>query len=87
MPTCKDFLRELGEFLDDALDPVTRRELELHVNECPNCWVVLDTTRKTIQIYKGQEPKAIPPEIHHRLMEALRKKMAAKRCSQEPSAG
>lgn len=80
MPTCKDFLRELGEFLDDSLDGVTRRELEKHVNECPNCWVVLDTTKKTIQVYKGQEPKAIPAEIHTRLMDALRKKMAAKKC-------
>jgi hypothetical protein len=47
--------------------------------------VVLDTTKKTIQVYKGQEPKAIPAEIHNRLMEALRKKMAAKRCGSQPS--
>jgi anti-sigma factor RsiW len=80
LPTCKDFLRELGDFLDDALDPVMRRELEQHVNDCPNCWVVLDTTKKTIQVYKGQEPKSIPADVHNRLMEALRKKMAAKRC-------
>jgi anti-sigma factor RsiW len=85
LPTCKDFLRELGEFLDQSLDPATRLELERHVNECPNCWVVLDTTKKTIQVYKGQEPKAIPAEIHNRLMEALRKKMAAKRCGSQPS--
>ena len=84
MPTCKDFLRELGDFLDDSLDSTTRRELERHVNECPNCWVVLDTTKKTIQVYKGQEPKAIPAEIHSRLMDALRKKMAAKKCGAEP---
>lgn len=80
MRTCKDFLRELGDFLDDSLDSKTRHELEQHVNDCPNCWVVLDTTKKTIQVYKGQEPKAIPAEIHSRLMDALKRKMAARKC-------
>ncbi len=53
MVTCKDFLSELGEFLDDATDPQTRKELEQHITECPNCWVVFDTTKKTIQVFKG----------------------------------
>ena len=80
MHTCKDFLRELGDYLDDSLDSGTRGELERHVNDCPNCWVVLDTTKKTIQVYKGQEPKSIPPSIHAKLMSALQKKMADKKC-------
>ncbi len=79
MPTCKDFLRELGDFLDDSLDSSTRQQLEKHVNDCPNCWVVLDTTKKTIQVYKGHEPQAIPAAIHSRLVDALQKKMAAKK--------
>ena len=87
MPTCKDFLHELGEFLDDKLDPSTRQELEKHVNECPNCWVVLDTTKRTIQVYKGQEPKEIPAGIHDKLMTALKEKMAAKKCGHTHAAG
>lgn len=80
MHTCKDFLRELGDYLDDALDKSTRQELEKHVNDCPNCWVVLDTTKKTIQVYKGHEPKSIPAAVHSKLMSALQKKMADKKC-------
>jgi anti-sigma factor RsiW len=72
--TCKDFLRELSEFLDDATDPQTRKELEQHITQCPNCWVILDTTKKTIQVYKGMEAQPLPEAVHDRLMNALEKK-------------
>jgi hypothetical protein len=55
-----------------------RRKLQDHINECPNCWVICDTTKKNIQIYKGMDPYPIPPEIHTRLMSALELKMARK---------
>jgi anti-sigma factor RsiW len=77
--TCKDFLRELSDYLDESLDRAIRAKLEQHITECPNCWVIADTTRKTIQIYKGMEPCQIPGDVQDRLMRALEKKMAAKR--------
>lgn len=75
--TCKDFLNELSEFLDDSVDQEIRAKLEKHVSECPNCWVILDTTQKTIKVYKGMVPQQIPVDIHSRLMTALQKKLAA----------
>ncbi len=78
MLTCKDFLSELSDYLDETIDAELRTKLEKHITECPNCWVILDTTRKTIQIYKGMEPYPIPPDVENRLMKALEKKMAAK---------
>ena len=78
MLTCKDFLNELTDYLDECLDAEVRAKLERHMAECPNCWVIADTTRKTIQIYKGMEPYPIPPDVETRLMKALEKKMAEK---------
>jgi anti-sigma factor (TIGR02949 family) len=78
LPTCRDFLREISEFLDDSLDARTREELEQHVNECPNCFVVLDTTKKTIQVFKGMQPMDVPETVQVRLMRALEQKMAAR---------
>ena len=78
MLTCKDFLSELSDYLDETIDAGSRTKLERHITECPNCWVIADTTRKTIQIYKGMEPYPIPAEVESRLMQALEKKMAAK---------
>ena len=77
--TCKDFLKELSDYLDEALDAEVRAKLEKHITECPNCWVVADTTRKTIQIYKGMERYAIPADVESRLMRALEIKMAVKK--------
>jgi len=77
--TCKDFLKELSDYLDESLDAEVRSKLEQHITECPNCWVIADTTRKTIRIYKGMEPYPIPSDVESRLMKALERKMAAKR--------
>lgn len=79
MVTCKQFLHELNEYLDETLDPQVRQELQRHVNECPNCWVVCDTTEKTLRVFKGMEAHAIPKEIQGRLWAALEKKCKAKR--------
>lgn len=78
MLTCKEFLNELSDFLDESLDAEIRAKLERHITECPNCWVIADTTRKTIQIYKGMEPYPIPDDVQSRLMRALERKIAAK---------
>ena len=83
MLTCKQFLQELNEFLDESLDPQIRAELQRHVNECPNCWVVYNTTEKTLRVFKGMEPKPIPEPIHSRLMDALERKIRAKGCQQQ----
>jgi len=77
--TCKDFLHELSDYLDESADAETRGKLEKHISECPNCWVIADTTKKTIRIYKGMDPYPIPSDVESRLMKALEKKMAAGR--------
>ncbi len=79
MVTCKDFLRELNEFLDDEAQPDLRRELESHLAECPNCWVVCDTTKKTIAIYKGMEEYPIPSRVHDNLLKALQRQAAERK--------
>ena len=78
MLTCRDFLAELSDYLDERIDAELRVKLEKHIAECPNCWVIADTTKKTIQIYKGMDAVPIPQEVESRLMQALEKKMAAK---------
>ena len=83
MLTCKEFLEGLNDFLDETADREIRTNLEKHVTECPNCWVIFDTTKKTLQVFKGLEPKVIPADVHDRLLRALEKKMAAKKAQQE----
>lgn len=82
MITCKEFLAELNEYLDDLVDPDTKRHWQDHVDACPNCYVVVDTTRRTMQIYKGMEQQDLPSDVKNRLWQALEKKMAARRPAQ-----
>lgn len=77
MLTCKDFLQELSDYLDDCVEAELRAKIEAHMLECPNCWVVCDTTKKTVHIYKGLDPQPVPADVQSRLMAALEKKMAA----------
>jgi anti-sigma factor RsiW len=76
--TCKDFLKELSDYLDESVDAQVRAKLEKHITECPNCWVIADTTKRTIQIYKGMEPYPVPGDVQERLMRALERKMASR---------
>ncbi|MGA8595713.1 MAG: zf-HC2 domain-containing protein [Bryobacteraceae bacterium] len=71
-------MHELNDYLEDVLDPESREEIRKHVSECPNCWVVCDTTRRTLRIYKGMEAQPLPRDVQSRLMEAIEKKMSEK---------
>ena len=77
MLTCKEFLAELSDFLDEATDREIKAKLESHIAECPNCFVICDTTKKTISVYKGMKACTIPEEVHQRLMAAVERKIAA----------
>jgi len=75
--TCSDFLSELTDYLDEKTDAEVKAKLEKHMAECPNCWVICDTTRKTVEIYKGHERQCcVPQDIQSRLLAALQRKMA-----------
>ncbi len=50
MLSCADFLAEFGDYIDNAASPELRAHLEEHLRECRTCQVIVDSTRKTIQI-------------------------------------
>jgi hypothetical protein len=77
--TCKQFLQELNDYLDPSVDLETKRHLESHVSQCPNCFVVVDTTLKTLKVYKGMEAQCVPEDLKNRLWAAIERKMEAKK--------
>ena len=79
MLTCKQFLQELNDYLDPNIDAEMKNHLNAHVTQCPNCFVIVDTTMKTLQVFKGVEPQAIPEDVKTRLWKALDRKMAARK--------
>jgi anti-sigma factor RsiW len=72
---CQGLIRELEDYLDDALDAAGRAELEQHLGKCKNCRIVVDTTRKTIEIFCNAEPAPLPQDVRSRLHDALAKRL------------
>lgn len=72
---CKSIITELTNYLDGALDTALCASIELHLEKCKDCRLVVDTTKKTIQIFCNSEPAALPPDIRQRLHEALEKRL------------
>jgi anti-sigma factor RsiW len=68
---CSDFLKELTDYLDDTMDSKTRAELEEHLQWCHNCYVVCNTTKRTIEIYRGSELYELPDELRSRIHSAI----------------
>jgi anti-sigma factor RsiW len=72
---CKGLLSELADYLDEMLDPALRMEIEEHLAKCKNCRVVVNTTKKTIEIFCNSEPVPLPADTRQRLHAALEKRM------------
>jgi anti-sigma factor RsiW len=70
---CKKIILELSNYLDNEMDSALRLEFEEHMGHCPDCRVVIDTTRQTIEIYRGCEPVPLPHGLHDRLQQAIRR--------------
>jgi hypothetical protein len=68
---CTEFLKELNEFLEGSADPRLMAELKEHMTWCHNCYVVLDTTKKTIQIYKENSVYELPDTVRTKLHDAI----------------
>jgi len=67
---CSEFLQELTDYLDGVIDANTKQELE-HLSWCHNCYVVCDTTKKTIEIYRDSQLYELPDDLRTRLRSAI----------------
>lgn len=78
MFNCEGVFKQLSNYLDGELDADLKQALEEHLKMCRNCRVVVDTTRKTIEIYCDGRLFPLPEEVRERLHVALRRKWQEK---------
>jgi len=83
---CRDIVRELADYLDEALDPTLRASIEEHLCKCEDCRIVVDTTKQTIDIFCNSEPAPLPQTTRQRLHEALAKRLRKARPGASPQA-
>ena len=70
---CTHLLGSISDYVDGELDEALCQELERHLAECPDCRVVVDTTRKTVSLYQDSyaDPGHIPDDVRQRLFKCL----------------
>jgi predicted anti-sigma-YlaC factor YlaD len=68
---CRGIIRELSEYLDGDCDRAMLADIEVHLARCEDCRLVVDTCRKTIDIFCKAEPVPLPDDVRQRLHTAL----------------
>ncbi len=68
---CDALLKSLSEYIDGSLAPELCRELEKHLAGCDNCRVVLNTTKRTIDLVRDPAGQPIPADVRERLFRRL----------------
>jgi anti-sigma factor RsiW len=61
----------LDDLLDGSVSAKTRTDIEQHLRGCEHCEVTLNTTRKTIEIYRSHEIYDLPSDLRERLHAAI----------------
>ncbi|MGB6190888.1 MAG: zf-HC2 domain-containing protein [Terracidiphilus sp.] len=69
--TCTEFLAQLDDLIDDVATAGMRADLQEHLRGCQHCEVTLNTTRKTIEIYRSHEIYDLPSDLRERLHSAI----------------
>ncbi len=75
---CKGVIRELSNYIDGDLDPLVKQELEDHLEHCEDCTMIVDQTKKSIEILCDSRPVELSAGVRSRLHAALRQKLAEK---------
>jgi len=65
---CRELLSTLGEYVDGTLSTELCSALERHFRDCQRCRVVVNTLKKTVELYHETSTDiAIPDDVRQRL--------------------
>ncbi|HXN23894.1 MAG TPA: zf-HC2 domain-containing protein [Candidatus Dormibacteraeota bacterium] len=62
--SCKDAIHLICWYLEGKLSRSVAREVEIHVGECKDCYVVLEAATTTLEAYfNAVEGKSVPDDM------------------------
>jgi anti-sigma factor (TIGR02949 family) len=69
---CQALLGSLSEYIDGELPADLCQQIEKHLEGCENCRVVLNTTKRTIDLVRvAPEEVTVPADVRERLFVRL----------------
>ena len=68
---CRKVHELLGDYLDQDLRNALCKELEKHMDDCPDCRVHVDSVKKVIRLYRTSEGDELPVDIRIRLQDVI----------------
>ncbi len=65
---CQELLSSLSDYVDGELGAELCSQLERHLRECQRCKVVVDTLKKTVELYQDTSDEVdLPDDVRQRL--------------------
>jgi anti-sigma factor RsiW len=77
MRECRQLLHVFCDYLDGAMDPQSRETIDRHLKHCRHCRILCQTTRRTLDLYRGRPPCVVPAEVEGRLMASLERRFGS----------
>lgn len=86
---CRELLGSLSDYVDGDLADEICAEIERHMAGCERCRIVVDTLRKTVELYHiaADAPAALPPDVRRRLFFRLDLEQFVNRAEPKGAAG
>jgi predicted anti-sigma-YlaC factor YlaD len=58
--TCQATIRLICDYLEGRLSPAVEGEIAAHLNNCTDCFQVLEAAEQTLEIYFDADPLSFP---------------------------
>ncbi len=68
---CEELISYLSDYIDHNLDEALTKEAEEHLATCHNCRVVLNTTQKTLLLYRQHGQVTMKPVRREKMFQRL----------------
>lgn len=75
MLDCQTVLRELSQHVRSGMNSGLPKEVELHLQRCRQCSVVLNTAKESLVIYSRESVVEVPAQYSQRLRNYFLKKL------------
>ncbi len=71
---CREYIKDLSDYLDGDIDSGLCAEIESHIGECENCRIMIDSLKQTVILCREGKPEPLPEALEKRLKDKLKER-------------